>query len=182
MLFRLQDQMVGEVRPALLTLTGAVALVLLVACVNVANLLLARSAARTREVGMRTALGAGRGRLVRQLLTESLLLATAAGVAGIGFAALLHRGLIEVVRDRLPIPRLDQVALDWPVVAFAMLVALGTGIAFGVVPAILSTTSAGDALREGGRHAGGRRLHRARTRSWWPRSRCRWCCSSARGS
>jgi putative ABC transport system permease protein len=161
MLFPLQDQMIGEVRPALLTLAGAVGLVLVVACVNVANLLLARSRARTREVGMRTALGARRGRLVRQMLTESLVLASAAGVAGVGVAALLHRGLLALVQDRIPIPRVDQVTLDLPVVVFAMLVALGTGIAFGLVPALLSTSSTGDALREGGRHAGSRRLHRA---------------------
>ena len=160
MLFRLQDQMVGEIRPALLTLMGAVALVLVVACVNVANLLLARSAARTREVGMRGALGARRGRLVRQMLTESLVLATTGGIAGLGVAALLHRGLLALVGERIPIPRLDQVELDLSIVAFALVVALATGIAFGLVPALISTTSASDALREGGRHVGGRRLHR----------------------
>lgn len=160
MLFRLQDQMVGEIRPALLTLGGAVALVLVVACVNVANLLLARSAARTREVGMRGALGARRGRLVRQMLTESLVLATAGGIAGLGVAALLHRGLLALVGERIPIPRLDQVELDLSIVAFALVVALATGIAFGLVPALISAVSASDALREGGRHVGGRRLHR----------------------
>jgi putative ABC transport system permease protein len=161
MLFRLQDQMVGDIRLALLTVSGAVALVLVLACVNVANLLLARSTARGREVEMRRALGARRGRLVRQMLTESLVLAAAAGVAGLGVAALLHRGLLLVVSSGLPIPRLDQVALDFSVVLFAMIVTLGTGIAFGVVPAVISTSSTGDAVRAGGRHGGGRQLHRA---------------------
>ena len=160
MLFTLQEQMVGELRPALYALSGAVALVLLVACVNVANLLLARSAARERELSMRTALGARRGRLVRQMLTESLALAAAGGVAGLAVAALCHRGLLALVGDRIPVPRLDQVALDLPVVAFTMITALATGILFGLVPAFVSTSHAPDALREGGRHGGGRRLHR----------------------
>ena len=160
MLFTLQEQMVGELRPAVYALSGAVALVLLVACVNVANLLLARSAARERELSMRTALGARRGRLVRQMLTESLALAAAGGVAGLAFAALCHRGLLALVGDRIPVPRLDQVTLDLPVVAFTMITALATGILFGLVPAFVSTSHAPDALREGGRHGGGRRLHR----------------------
>ena len=160
MLLQVQEQMVGELRPALLALVGAVMLVLLVGCVNVANLLLARSAAREREVGLRTALGAGRPRLVRQMLTESLVLAAAGGIAGLGVAALCHRGLLALVGDRIPIPRLEQVALDLPVVAFTMVTALATGILFGLVPAFVSTSTASDALREGGRHGGGRRLHR----------------------
>jgi putative ABC transport system permease protein len=160
MCFGVQEQMVGELRPALLTLVGAVVLVLLVACVNVANLLLARSAAREREVGVRAALGAGRGRLVRQMLTESLVLAAAGGIAGLGVAAWCHRGLLALVGDRIPIPRLDQVSLDLPVVAFSLTVALATGIVFGIVPAFVSTSTAGAALREGGRHGGGPRLHR----------------------
>ncbi len=160
MLFPLHEQMVGEVRPALLALVGAVVLVLLVACVNVANLLLARSAAREREIGMRTALGAGRGRLMRQMFTESLVLAGAGGVAGLGVAALCHRGLLVLVGDRIPIPRLDQLALDLPVVAFTLATALATGILFGLVPAFVSTSTASDAMREGSRHGGGRRLHR----------------------
>jgi putative ABC transport system permease protein len=151
--------MVGELRPALFALIGAVMLVLLVACVNVANLLLARSAARERELGMRTALGASRTRLVRQMLIESLVLAVVGGIAGLGVAALCHRGLLALVGDRIPIPRLDQVELDLPVVVFTMVTALTTGIVFGLIPAFVSTSTTSDALREGGRHGGGRRLH-----------------------
>ena len=160
MLLPLQEQMVGEIRPALLALVAAVGLVLLVGCVSVANLLLARSAAREREIGLRTALGARRGRLVRQMLTESLVLAAGGGVAGLGVAALCHRGLLALVSDRIPIPRLDQMSMDLPVVAFTMAAALVTGIVFGAVPAVVSTNHARDAIREGGRHGGGRRLHR----------------------
>ena len=159
MLLRLQDQMLGELRPALFALVGAVALVLLVACVNVANLLLARSAARERELGMRTALGASRGRLVRQMLAESLVLAAAGGVAGLGVAALCHRGLLALAGDRIPIPRLDQMALDLPVVGFTMVTAIATALVFGLVPAFVSANHANDAARDGGRHGGGRRLH-----------------------
>jgi putative ABC transport system permease protein len=161
MVFRLADQMVGEIRPALLTLMAAVALMLLVACVNVANLQLARSAARVREIGLRAALGAGRGRLVRQMLSESLILAAAGGIAGLGVAALLHRFLITVVGARLAIPRLDQVTLDLRVMLFTMLVALLTGVAFGLAPALMSVGSSANMLREGGRTVGGRKLHRA---------------------
>ena len=160
MLFTLQDQMVGDLRPAMYALVGAVVLVLLVACVNVANLLLARSAARERELAMRTALGAKRGRLVRQMLAESLTLATLGGAAGLVVAALCHRGLLALVGDRIPVPRLEQLTLDPQVIAFTMTVALATGLVFGVVPALVSTSNAGDALREGGRHGGGPRLHR----------------------
>src|SRR5262245_53653203 len=160
MLFPLHEQMVGDVRPALFALVGAVMLVLLVACVNVANLLLARSAARERELGLRLALGARRGRLVRQMLIESLALATAGGIAGLAVATLCHRGLLALVSDRIPVPRLDQVTLNPSVVAFTMIVALATGVVFGVVPAIASTSQASDALREGGRNSGGRRFHR----------------------
>jgi len=159
MLLHLQDQMVGELRPALLALMGAVALVLLVACVNVASLLLARSVARERELGMRAALGASRRRLVRQMLAESLVLAAAGGIAGLGVAALCHRGLLALVGDRIPIPRLDQMVLDLPVVAFTMLTAIATGMVFGLMPACVSASHANDALRDGGRHGGGRRLH-----------------------
>jgi len=159
MMFHVQEQMVGDVRPALLALTGAVLLVLLVACVNVANLLLARSAARAREFGLRSALGAQRSRLMRQMLIESLLLAAAGGAAGLVVAALCHRGLLALVGDRIPVPRLEQLSFDWRVVMFTMLVALGTGIVFGVVPAWVSTSRLNDVIREDGRHGGSRRLH-----------------------
>lgn len=158
-LLPLEEQMVGELRPAIMALVGAVLLVLLVSCVNVANLLLARSAARAREVALRTALGARRARLVRQLLTESLVLAAAGGFAGLVVAALCHRGLLALVSNRIPIPRLDQVRLDLPVIAFTMITALATGLLFGLLPAFVSTSVIGDVVREGGRHGGGRRLH-----------------------
>ena len=161
MVFRVQEQLVGELRPALFALVGAVALVLLVACVNVANLLLARSAAREREIGLRTALGAGRARLMQQMLTESLVLAGAGGIAGLAVAALCHRGLLALVGDRIPVPRLEQLSLDLRVVAFTLAVALLTGILFGLMPAFVCTSRTSDALRDGGRHGGGRRLHRA---------------------
>jgi putative ABC transport system permease protein len=160
MLIPLEEQMVGDLRPAVVALVGAVLLVLLVSCVNVANLLLARSAARAREVALRTALGAKRARLVRQMLTESLVLAAAGGLAGLAVAALCHRGLLALVSNRIPIPRLDQVRLDLPVVIFTMFTALATGLLFGLVPAFVSTSVMSAAVREGGRHSSSRRLYR----------------------
>jgi putative ABC transport system permease protein len=156
----IHEQTVDQIRPALLVLAGAVGLVLLIACVNVANLLLARSTVRQRELGIRTALGAKRGRLVRQMLTESLLLGLTGGVAGLGLAYVFHRGLLALAADRIPVPRLEQVTLDAPVLAFTMLLALGTGLLFGVIPAVLASGSASDALREGGRHGGSPRSRR----------------------
>jgi putative ABC transport system permease protein len=149
------------IRPALLVLSGAVLLVLLISCVNVANLLLARSTARQRELGLRTALGAARGRLLRQMLTESLLLAFCGGIAGLILAVVFHSALLALVADRIPVPRLDQVRLDWVVVGFTMLLALGTGLLFGLLPALVSTSSASDSLREGGRHGSSPRARRA---------------------
>jgi putative ABC transport system permease protein len=149
------------IRPALLVLSGAVLLVLLIACVNVANLLLARSTVRQRELGLRTALGAARSRLLRQMLTESLLLAFTGGIAGLVLAFAFHRGLLALVANRIPVPRLDQVSLDLTVVGFTMALALGTGLFFGLVPALIATSTASEALREGGRHGGGPRSRRA---------------------
>lgn len=157
----IHEQMVDQIRPALLVLAGAVVLVLLIACVNVANLLLARSTVRQRELGLRMALGAGRGRLVRQMLTESLLLSLAGGLAGLAIAIGFHRGLLALVANRIPVPRLDQVALDLPVLGFTMAVALGTGLLFGLVPALIATSHPSDALREGGRQGAAPRSRRA---------------------
>ena len=155
------EQMVDQIRPALLVLAGAVLLVLLIACVNVANLLLARSTVRQRELGLRTALGAGRGRLLRQMLTESLLLSLGGGIAGLALAFAFHRGLLALVANRIPVPRLEQVALDLPVLAFTFAIAVVTGLLFGLIPALLAASSANDALREGGRHGASPRSRRA---------------------
>ena len=154
------EQVVDQIRPALLVLAGAVGLVLLIACVNVANLLLARSTARERELGIRTALGAKRIRLVRQMLSESLLLGAAGGAAGLVLAYAFHRGLLALVADRIPVPRLDQVALDTTVLGFTIVLSLATGLVFGVVPAVLASSSASESLHEGGRHGSGPKSRR----------------------
>jgi putative ABC transport system permease protein len=157
----IHEQTVDQIRPALLVLSGAVLLVLLIACVNVANLLLARSTVRQRELGLRTALGAPRGRLLRQMLTESMLLALAGGAAGMALAYVFHRGLLTLVANRIPVPRIEQVALDSTVVLFTIALSLVTGLVFGIVPAVFATATVNDALREGGRHGSGPRARRA---------------------
>lgn len=129
----LREQLVGPLRPALLVLFGAVTFVLLIACVNLANLLLARAAARGQEVAIRTALGADRARLVRQLLTESLLLTVLGGALGILIAS-WSLSLIPVLTPA-DLPQLDEVLIDRRVLGFAIAVSLVAGVATGLVPA-----------------------------------------------
>ena len=133
----LQQQMVSNIRPALLVLLGAVAFVLLIACVNVANLLLARAQARGREVAVRSALGAGRRRLVQQFLSESLLLGAMGGAGGLVVAYWCLRALVAV--GPTSIPRLADVTIDLRVLAFTVGVAVGTSVLFGLAPALVST-------------------------------------------
>jgi predicted permease len=163
----LRDTVVGDVRKSLLVLVGAVGFVLLIACANVANLLLARATIRKREIAIRAAIGAGRGRLIRQLLTESVLLSLAGGVLGLGLGYAGVRALLAI--NPGDVPRIGErgsaVVLDWRVLLFTLAVSVLTGILFGLIPAFnVSRADLNLTLKESGqRSGGGLRQNKARS-------------------
>jgi predicted permease len=160
-LLPLQEDLVGRVKPALLMLFGAVGFVLLIACANIANLLLARASGRQRELAVRRALGSSRGRLLSMLMTESLMLACLGGIAGAGLTIWLVDALVALVPAGLP--RASEIVVDTRVLFFTAVIALATAIVFGVLPALQSSRAdVHDALKEGSRGSvGGRRVLRS---------------------
>lgn len=160
-LLPLYEYIVGEIRPVLLVLLAAVVMVLLIGCANVANLLLARATARTKEISIRTALGASRSRLLRQLITESGLLGLAGGVLGLLLAVVTVPSLVAFsppdIRD------FKQIGINWQVLAFSLLISIACGVLFGLIPALQSSRSRpNESLKEGER---GSTAKRGRTRS-----------------
>jgi len=155
-LIPLSETMVGNVRQSLILLFGAVGLVLLISCVNVANLLLARASARGREMAVRQALGAARTRLIRQLFTESLLLFVLGGITGFAVLFCARKFLLQFVPESLP--HLNEISISWGVLAFAIVVSVAAGIIFGLAPAWLtSRLDLNTTLRQEGRGSNGSR-------------------------
>ena len=159
----LKEKVVGQVETPLLVLLGAVVFVLLITCANVAHMLLARAASRQKEVAVRAALGARRGRIVRQFLTESLLLGGLGGAAGMGLAAVTTRALIAISPES--IPRVQSVTMDWRAAMFLTVATILTSVGFGLAPALqASSIDVNDTLKEGGRGQGeGRSRNRLRS-------------------
>ena len=161
LLIPLHERVVGDIRGGLLTLLGSVAFVLLIACANIANLLMARASSREREIAVRMALGAGRGRVIRQLLTESLLLAAIGGAAGIGVGVWAVDGLLALAPATAP--RLNEVRFDRAVLLFAAALTIGTGVLFGLIPALQSSRNdVAKPLKDGARGATGASGHGVR--------------------
>jgi putative ABC transport system permease protein len=158
----LRDVIVGDIGPALYILLGAVGFVLLIACANVANLLLARAGARQKEIAVRTALGASRPRLVRQLLTESVMLAVGGGAAGLLIAVWGVRWLVSFGLDT--IPRAQEISVDPRMAGFTLLISVATGALFGLAPALQASRPIfADALKESGRASAGVQRNRLRS-------------------
>jgi putative ABC transport system permease protein len=150
----IHERVVGEVRPALLVLQAAVALVLAIACANVSSLLIARAMGRTREIAVRAALGAKRGRLARQLLTESLVLGVTGGISGLLLASWLIGLLLRIVPEG--VPRIEEITIDWVVAGITLATAIGTGMLFGVLPAVQASRAyAASALKDSGERTSG---------------------------
>jgi putative ABC transport system permease protein len=148
----MREQFTGELRTPLLVLLGAVGMVLLIACANVANLMLMRSSVRQREMAIRTSLGASRARIVRQLLVESTILGSVGGVLGLLVAVWANDGLLAMLPESMSVAKVNSVTIDQNVLAFTVIASLGTGLLFGLLPALrASRTELSDTLKESGR-------------------------------
>jgi predicted lysophospholipase L1 biosynthesis ABC-type transport system permease subunit len=155
--------------------------VLLIGCANVANLLLARATARTREIAIRAAVGASRGRIVRQLIVESMVLALIAGAAGLLLAKWGSDALVALAPGN--VPRLAESGIDGWVLAFTLGISVAASLLFGLAPALqISRVDLNEALKQGANRAvAGGKAGRTRARWWWWRWRCPWCCWRAPG-